>query len=93
MENNRVRYIIIQWEGEWRLVGYPQMKYLNMFIDKSKALDVAWGMYEGYNEEQVRRHKMQARPRGWRLPSIMRVIEIEIPGAPFGETLTKEYMR
>ena len=67
------------------------MQYPNMFESRSKALDVAWGLYEGYNETQVRRYRSQARPRGWRLPSVMAVVSIVIPEPPYTSTLPKEY--
>ncbi len=82
------RYVILQFEqGEWRPVGYPQMKYPNIFEHKTKALDVAWGLYEGYNEVQVRRMSRRARPKGWRLPSVMHIVRIRVPPLPFVETI------
>ena len=76
-------YILLQWEqGEWRPIGYPQMRYPNSFKDKTRALDVAWGLYEGYSEELVRRAQYQARPKGWRLPSVMFLLEIAEPDSP-----------
>ncbi len=84
------RYILLQWEqDEWRVMGYPQMRYPNMFESRDEALDSAWGLYEGYNEGQVRRLKTRARPKGWRLPSIIRVIRIEVPDSPYIDTLPK----
>lgn len=86
------RYILLQFEqGEWRVIGYPQMKYPNTFERRAKAMDVAWGLYAGYNEEQVRRLKTQARPRGWRLPSVMAILKIKVPALPFGNALPKGY--
>lgn len=85
------RYILLQWEQEeWRVMGYPQMRYPNMFTSKDDALDAAWGLYEGYNEGQVRRLSAQARPPGWRLPSVLKVIEIYVPASPYVDTLPKE---
>ena len=85
-------FLLLQWEqGEWRVIGYPQMKYPNMFATRSQAMDVAWGLYEGYEESQVRRLEPTARPRGWRLPSVMVLIQIEIPPPPFTNTLPKGY--
>ena len=67
------------------------MKYPNMFESKDKALDAAWGLYEGYNEEQVRRQPIQVRPVGWRLPSVMAVAVIQVPDSPYPSTLPKGY--
>ena len=88
------RYLLLQWEqGEWRPIGYPQMKYPNMFESRSKAMDVAWGLYEGYNEEQVRRHALQLRPRGWRLPSVMCVLKIKVPASPYKDTISRGHKK
>jgi len=81
-------YILLQWEqDEWRPVGYPQMQYPNSFTDKSRALDVAWGLYEGLDETLVRRSMYQVRPRGWRLPSVMYLLEIQQPPSPHVKTI------
>ena len=72
-------------------MGYPQMKYPNMFDTESAALDAAWGLYEGYNEAQVRRKPVQVRPLSWRLPSIMAVLCIKVPPSPHRNSLPKEY--
>jgi len=85
------RYILLQWEqNEWRVMGYPQMRYPNMFDSRDAALDAAWGLYEGYNEGQVRRISTQARPRGWRLPSVLFIVSIEVPPSPHIKVLPKE---
>lgn len=86
------KYLLLQWEqGEWRAIGFPQMKYPNMFDTLDKALDAAWGLYEGYSEVKIRRTTMQMRPAGWRLPSILSVVEIQVPGSPYPESLPKVY--
>lgn len=69
------------------------MSYPNMFESKSKAMDAAWGLYEGYNEVQVRRHPLQVRPRGWRLPSVLAVVKIQLPPSPYPTTLPKGYKK
>ena len=82
------KYVILQFEqGEWRIIGCPQMKYPNMFDWKSKALDAAWGLYEGYNEVQVRKLHTRGRPKGWRLPSVMHIARIRVPPLPFVEII------
>ena len=81
------------FENEKFLEVLGEVKYPNMFESRSKAMDVAWGLYEGYNEEQVRRHPLQARPRGWRLPSVLTILKIKVPGSPYKDTLPRGYKK
>ena len=88
------RHILLQWEqGAWRIVGYPQMRYPNMFDSRDAALEAAWGLYEGREEEQVRRLKVRGRPRGWRLPTVLKVVSIKVPPPPFKDTLPRGYRK